>query len=175
MVVRNQAQSRLKERILMKINIKKLLIDKINKSEWWHVTPRDPQAYKKRGKFLASTYRMAEFYGRPNDIPDKVFIMNPIYGFSEKEILLQLFPRKHNNRLLEEYKKMRSTDLLASAKYVYKHVENWYQKRIRLDAAMFKRAKSLGYDAIVLIAAVGRKELERNRKPRSIELNLLNV
>lgn len=70
---------------------------------------------------------------------------------------------------------MRSTDLRASAKYVYKHVENWYQKRIRLDAAMFKRAKSLGYDAIVLIAAVGRKELARNRKPRAIELNLLNV
>lgn len=159
----------------MKINIKKLLIDKINKSEWWHVTPRDPQAYKKRGKFLASTYRMAEFYGRPNDIPDKVFIMNPIYGFSEKEILLQLFPGEHNNRFLEEYKKIKSSDLRASAKDVYMREEYWYQKRIKLDAAMFKRAKSLGYDAIVLIAAVGRKELARNRKPRAIELNLLNV
>ena len=159
----------------MRINIKEVLTDKINKSEWWHVTPRDPQAYKKRGKFLASTYQKAEFYGRPNDIPDKVFITNPIYGFSEKEILLQLFPGEHNNRFLEEYKKMKLADLRASSKDVYKHAEYWYQKRIRLDAAMFKRAKSLGYDAIVLIAAVGRKALERNRKPRSIELNLLNV
>jgi len=159
----------------MRINIKKLLTDKINKSEWWHVTPRDPEAYKKRGKFLASTYRHAEFYGRPNDIPDKVFIMNPIYGFSEKEILLQLFPGEHNNRFLKEYKKMKLHDLHLSPKDDYKHVDYWYQKRIRLDAAMFKKAKSLGYDAIVLIAAVGRKELERNRKPRSIELNLLNV
>ena len=78
----------------MKKSIKRVLIDKINKSEWWHVSPRDPNAYSKRGKFLASTYQQAEFYGRPNDIPEKVRISNPVYGFSEIEILKKLFQNK---------------------------------------------------------------------------------
>ena len=140
-------------------DIKKILVDKINNSDWWHVTPRDPNAYSKRGKFLASTYRQAEFYGRPNDIPEKVFITNPVYGFSEREILKQLFPKRNNGFLQDDDEKDKF----------------WYQKRIEQDAAMFKKAKSLGYDAIVLVAEIGRKELERNRKPRSIELNLVNV
>ncbi len=159
----------------MDINIKEVLINKINKSEWWHVTPADPDAYSKRGKFLASTCRQAEFYGRPNDIPDKVYITNPVYGFSEKEILLQLFPEERNNPLLKEYERMKLEDQAFSAKGAYKYAKNWYQERIKLDAAMFKKAKSLGYDAIVLMGRTGRKKLERNRKPNSIELNLLNV
>lgn len=158
----------------MSINIKEVLINKVNKSEWWHVTPADHDAYSKRGKFLASTYQQAEFYGRPNDIPDKVFITNPIYGFSEKGILLKLFTGE-NNRFLKEHKKMILEDQKPSAKDDYKHVGNWYERRIRLDVAMFKKAKSLGYDAIVLMGRTGRKKLERNRKPNSIELNLLNV
>ena len=159
----------------MKINIKEVLISKINKSEWWHVSPADPDAYSKRGKFLASTYQQAEFYGRPNDIPEKVCITNPVYGYSEEEIFLQLFPVEHNNRFLKELTNMESEAFHPSAKDDYKHEGNWYQKRIRLDAVMFKKAKSLGHDAIVLLTRTGRKELERNRKPRSIELNLLNV
>ncbi len=133
--------------------IKEILVDKINRSEWWHVPPQDPEAYNKRGKFLASTYHQAEFYGRPNDIPDKVFITNPVYGFSEKEILKQLFSENDSSYLLDK--------ILKSNKYRY-------QERIKLDAKMFKRAKSLGHDAIVLMARTGRKELERNRKPCSI-------
>ena len=81
-------------------------------------------------------------------------------GFSEKEILDQLFPGNDNGCLLDKFEEERN---------------NWYQERIELDAKMFKRAKSLGYDAIVLIERTGREKLERNRKPRSIELNLLNV
>jgi len=138
-------------------DIKKILIDKINQSEWWHVPPRDPDAYAKRGKFLASTYQQAEFYGRPNDIPEKVFISNPLFGFSEKEIIKRLFPDNH-------------------AVFHLKEVENeaeCYQKRIGLDAKMFRKATLLGYDAIVLMTLTGKKELERNRKPCSIELNLL--
>ena len=144
---------------MMKINVKEALMDKINKSEWWHVTPGDPDAYKKRGKFLASTYQQAEFYGRPNDVPEKVSITNPVYGFSEKEILTQLFPEVDNSSLLDNF---------ADEDYCY-------QQRIELDAAMFKKAKSLGYDAIVLMTQYGRKALERNRKPHSIELNVLDV
>jgi len=140
--------------------VKGILVGKINKSEWWHVPPQDPDAYNKRGKFLASTYQQAKFYGRPNDMPERVFIANPVYGFSEKEILDQLFPGDNNNLLLGK--------ILNSKR-------DWYQKRISLDERMFKEAKSLGYDAIVLLGSSGRKELEMNRKPRSIELNLLNT
>lgn len=140
--------------------IKEILVDKINRSEWWHVLPRDPEAYNKRGKFLASTYRQAEFYGRPCDIPERVFISKPVYGFSEKELLDQLFPGKNNSYFLDKFEE---------------HRANWYQERIELDAKMYRMAKYLGYDAIVLVGRTGREELERNRKPYSIELNLLNV
>lgn len=138
-------------------NIKEVIVDKINKSEWWHVAPSDPAAYKKRGKFLASTYQQAEFYGRPNDTPYRVSIKNPIYGFSEIEILKKLFPDNYKDMILSE-----DAD-----------VKNWYKERIFLDAAMSRKAKLLGYDAIVLFGATGKKYLKINRKPPAIELNLL--
>jgi hypothetical protein len=138
-------------------DIKRVLIDKINQSKWWHVPPRDPDAYNKRGKFLSSTYQQADFYGRPNNIPEKVFIANPIFGFSEKEIIVKLFPDEYTDFQLNELEN---------------EVEQ-YRKRIDLDAKMFRKAKFLGYDAIVLVTLSGRKDLKRNRKPRSIELNLL--
>lgn len=134
---------------------KLILIEKINKATWWHVVPQDVNAYKKRGKFLASTYTQAEFYGRPNDVPEKVSISNPIYGCSEIEILKNLFPKN--------YKRLFST--------VNKGVSG-YSSRINLDAKMFKKAKKIGYDAIVLLGSNGAEYLLRNRKPHSIELNL---
>ncbi len=139
-------------------NIKTILVEKINRSEWWHVTPSDPDAYKKRGKFLANTFLRADFYGRPNDIPDKVDIANPIYGFSEKAILKKLFPN--------QYKKIYSR--------FSKPKKDWYEYRIDVDAKMARRAKELGHDAIVLMGCNGRKYLEKNRKPPSIELDLLS-
>lgn len=140
----------------MKTKNKKILINKINHSLWWHVPPRDANAYEKRGKFLASTYKQAEFYGRPNDISEKVKISNPIYGTSEINILKILFPM--------DYKKIYAF-LLGDCK-------NWYKRRIRLDSKMYQKAKSMGYDAIVLLGSDGNKYLMKNRKPHSIELNL---
>ncbi len=49
---------------------------------------------------------------------------------------------------------------------------NWYEKRIALDHKMYSRAKKLGYDAIVLMTSQGKKDLQRHRKPRSMELNI---
>ncbi|MFA5858898.1 MAG: hypothetical protein WC955_07510 [Elusimicrobiota bacterium] len=135
---------------------KNILIKKINQSIWWHVTPRDPDAYKKRGKFLASTYQQAEFYGRPNDIPEKVNITNPVYGTSETNILKILFPMN--------YKKLCLSDLDDR--------KDWYKRRITLDAKMYKKAQKMGYDAIVLLGSSANKYLMKNRKPHSIELNL---
>lgn len=143
-------------------NIKDILIKKVNNSYWWHVAPADPDAYKKRGKFLASTYPQAEFYGRPNFNPEKVNIKTPIYGFSEKEILNKLFGNF-----------LRIKDLVKS---VFSDDDpDWYKNRIKLDGIMYKQAKKLGYDAIVLLTSRGKDQLERNRKPSSIELNLLNI
>jgi hypothetical protein len=137
--------------------LKEFLIQIINAGEWWHVTPRDSNAYKKRGKFLASTYLQAEFYGRPKLEPERVEIKNPIFGFSENEILKQLF---------------KSTGL-----NLFEDIENskkdFYRKRIVLDAKMYKKAKLLGYDSIVLMTAQGKTALQKRRKPNSIELNLM--
>jgi len=134
------------------------LIQKINQSFWWHVPPRDPSAYKKRGKFLASTYLQAEFYGKPNDEPERVKISNPVFGFSEKEILSKLFGVEKAKKFLDS---------------VLGEDKNWYQKRIDLDQKIHERAEKLGHDAIVLLTKNGKKELKKQRKPSSIELNLV--
>lgn len=137
---------------------KEILIDKINKSSWWHVAPRDSHAYKKRGKFLASTYLQAAFYGRPNETPEKVQIKNPIFGFSEIAILKRLFGKLKGKLYL---KSVLNVDT--------------YEARIGLDAKMYRKAKQLGYDAIVLMAKNAEKALVKGKKPNSIELNLLNI
>jgi len=142
--------------------LKDFLIRKINAGEWWHVTPRDSDAYKKRGKFLASTYLQAEFYGRPNDVPERVTINNPVFGFSEEEIWKQIISHYRDNKLMMDI--LNGTD-----------DENLYDRRVTVDAMMFSAAKKLGYDSIILICRSGYKALLKNRKPHSIELNLLNV
>jgi hypothetical protein len=50
------------------------------RKNWWHVLPQDPDVYKKRGKFFASSFDEAEFYGRPFDQPEKVAISKPLVG-----------------------------------------------------------------------------------------------
>jgi hypothetical protein len=52
----------------------------VNRKKWWHVPPADPAAYSMRGKFLASNFAEAEFWGRPLDEPEKVAIAKPLVG-----------------------------------------------------------------------------------------------
>src|SRR5713226_2338625 len=59
------------------------LIAHVNGKDWWHVPPRDPSSYGKRGKFLASSFREAEFWGRPLDEPQRVTIAKPLIGDEE--------------------------------------------------------------------------------------------
>ena len=139
---------------------KELLINKINQSEWWHVPPQDNNSYFKRGKFLASTFAQAEFYGRPNDTPERVHISNPLIGFNEQEILQVLFPSNWED-LWEKINDDNST--------------NWYQERIALDRKMYVAGKKLGYDSIVLLTQNAKKALQSGKKPSSIELNILEV
>lgn len=143
--------------------IKDILIQILNRSNWWHVPPRDPKAYQKRGKFLASTYSQAAFYGRPNDNSERVTVKNPVFGFSEADILEQLFEKQDLDALLALCVELTNADN-----------PDVYQKRIELDARMYARAKQLKFDAIVLMSGSGKTALSKSRKPSSIELNLID-
>jgi len=127
------------------------LVDYINRKYWWHVTPVDPLAYQKRGKFFSSTYARAEFYGRPNDDPEKVSIKKPLVGDANTVEI----------RLLG---KVEGFDGMG------------VKRRLALDARMKKIALRKGYDSIVVLAQTGLKRLRTGGKiPRSIELNVVDL
>ena len=125
------------------------LISLVNRKQWWHVPPRDPEAYQKRGKFLASSYREAEFWGRPLVDPIRVSISNPLIG-DESLIESKLFGRR------------------------VCHQDFGIGQRWKLDARMKRAALRLGYDSILLMAPQGFTKFRANGKaPRSMELNVL--
>jgi len=136
-----------KKEILQKV------ISHINKKDWWHVPPLDPLAYSKRGKFLSSSFRDAEFWGRPLDEPEHVSISNPLLG-DEAAIETALFgkPIKHpepGNPGSMEF-------------------------QLELDARMKRVALSKGYDSIVLMTPKAFSAYKgQGKMPRSIELNVL--
>jgi hypothetical protein len=126
------------------------LVAHVNRKSWWHVPPRDPNAYSKRGKFLASSFKEAEFWGRPLDEPQSVAITKPLIG-DEETIEKQLFGRRV------------SSDDIA------------IEERWKLDAKIKRAALRKGYDSIVLLAPRAFTEFQSTGKlPRSIELNVLN-
>ncbi len=126
------------------------LIAHVNRKEWWHVAPRDPTAYNKRGKFLASSFAEAEFWGRPLDEPQRVNIARPLIG-DESTIEKELFGRTVSDESIP------------------------MEKRWSLDARMKRAALAMGYDSIVLIGAKDFSVFRtRGRLPRRIELNVLN-
>jgi|HubBroStandDraft_6_1064221.scaffolds.fasta_scaffold12729_3 hypothetical protein len=127
------------------------LITRINRKDWWHVTPVDPDAYKKRGKFLASTYARAEFWGRPNDQPEKVCIASPLVGDEE------LIERKLFGKTVS-------------------HPEISVEKRFVLDARMRRAALKKGFDSIVLMGKTSyERYLKEGKIPLSIELNVVDL
>ncbi|MFY9855350.1 MAG: hypothetical protein WAK26_15880 [Terracidiphilus sp.] len=130
------------------------LLARINRKDWWHVPPANPKAYQERGKFLASTFREAEFWGRPLDVPVCVRVNNPIIG-DESAI---------------------ETELLG-APSVCPEVDSaeTLEWRWRLDARLKKAALAKGYDSIVLMSRSGYGRFAAEGKiPLSIELNLLS-
>ena len=127
------------------------LVKRINTKYWWHVTPADPLAYQKRGKFFASTYSEAEFYGRPNNEPEKVCIRAPLVGDSNTV----------EKRLLG---KVEGFDGMSIS------------RRLALDAKMRKIALRKGYDCIVILSHGGYRRFRGEGKmPRSIELNVIDL
>jgi hypothetical protein len=135
--------------------------DQLNKRKWWHSPPADKKAYKKRGIFLASSYKECEFYGRPLDEPIKVNVSNPLVD-TEENIIRLLFG---NN----------SPQMVAYMALINGNAKEPLKVRFKLDKDLFKAAKNKNYDAI---AVVSEKRLEntKNRKlSKSIELNILDI
>jgi len=126
----------------------------VNRKKWWHVPPADPWAYSKRGKFLASSFREAEFYGRPLDEPQKVSIKRPLIG-DERAIArtLGVPPQDEWRGGCETLEEIGAHDRLWS------------------DAAV-----TAGFDCIVLMAPKGfARFMSTERIPRSLELNIFEV
>jgi len=124
------------------------LVKHINKKEWWR-TEENQAGKKERGQFLASSYKEAEFYGRPIDAPFKVNIQNPLIG-DEKSI--------HETLEVEKPEEDISVP-----------------KRFALDKKLAKAAVEKGYDSIALMTSKDYQAYRSEGKiPRSIELNDLS-
>jgi len=129
------------------------MISHINRKAWWHVPPVDPEAYRKRGKFFASTFAEAEFYGRPLDEPERPQVIKPLVG-SERAVCRVLFGE------VIHFPSDRDKDIL--------------KKRFALDARIKKTALVQGYDSIVIMHPACYTEFKRTGKiPRMLELNVL--
>jgi hypothetical protein len=122
----------------------------VNRKKWWHVPPADPAAYSVRGKFLASNFAEAEFWGRPLDEPEKVAIAKPLVG-DERAISKALgVPPQHDDMTLEQ---------------IAAH-----------DAVWRNAALKKGFDSILLMAPKCFAQFKATGKlPRSLELNILRV
>lgn len=126
------------------------IVAHVNRKNWWHVPPQDPQAYAKRGKFFASSFAEAEFWGRPLDDPSRVLIARPLVG-DEDTIETTLFGHPI------------STEEIAIT-------ERW-----KLDAKIKKMALAQGYDSVLLMTPKAFAEFRATGKlPRSLELNIFD-
>jgi len=127
------------------------LVAHINRKRWWHVPPTDRTAYRKRGEFFASSFKEAEFWGRPLNDPVEVHIVRPLVG-DEKTIERKLFGRRLS------------------------HEDMTVQERWALDAKMKRAAIAMGYDSVVLMTAKGIAAFRSSGKiPRSMELNVVKI
>lgn len=135
-------------------NMREKLIAHLNRKGWWHCPPEDSDAYRKRGRFYASSFHEAEFWGRPLDDPQHVNVLNPLIG-DEDSIEIELFGK-----------------LMPEPKPGSPGAMEW---RWKLDAKMKKASLSKGYDSIVVMTPKAFAAYrQQDKMPRSIELNVLN-
>ena len=116
----------------------------VNRKNWWHVVPRDTAAYRKRGKFLASSFREAEFWGRPLDEPQRVSIVRPLVG-DERTIEKTLFRQRLSGEDIS------------------------IEERWRLDAKIKRAALAHGYDSVLLMTSEAFTELKTKGRQASIQ------
>lgn len=122
------------------------LADSINKRKWWHSQPADNDAYKKRGLFLASSYKECEFYGRPIDEPIKVNVSHPLVN-TEKNIIRFLFGDN-------------SSQISAYIALINGTAKEPLKLRFKLDRDLLKAAKNKKHDAIAVVTVKGLKKLK---------------
>ena len=135
--------------------------DQINRRRWWHSPPSDKKAYKKRGMFLASSFKECEFYGRPLDEPIRVNVSNPLVD-TEQNIIKSLFGYS-------------SSQMMAYTALIKNAEKDPLRVRFKLDADLFKTAKSKNYDAIAVVTEKGFEKTKNHKLPRSVELNLIDI
>ncbi len=125
------------------------LVSYINSHGWWRTALPDEKAVKARGVFYASSFREAEFYGRPLDTPFRVHVTNPLFG-DEPTIMQALgLSLPPDNIPVKE--------------------------RFSLDAKMKGLAAAKGYDSIALATPNAyKKYAEASRVPNSIELQVFS-
>jgi len=134
-------------------------VERINRKRWWHKPPLEENAYKKRGMFLASTFKNCEFYGRPLDVPIRVNIKNPLIG-TDMDLIKPLFG--------DDSPQMQAVRYLTNTTS-----KDWVKVRFKLDADIARAAKIKGYDAVVYVLENGMERIRQNMLPRDIELNVL--
>jgi hypothetical protein len=124
------------------------VIKHVNRKRWWHVPPADPNAYGERGKFFASSFADAEFWGRPMDEPQKVSIASPLVG--DEAVICR-----------------------ALGVPAYQHDMTLEQIAAR-DATWRSAALSKGFDSILLMAPGWFAQfIITGKLPRHLELNIL--
>lgn len=137
------------------------LADQINKRKWWHSPPADKAAYKKRGMFLASSYKECEFYGCPLDEPIKVNVSHPLVD-TEKNIIRFLFGDN-------------SSQMSAYIALINGTAKEPLKLRFKLDRDLFKAAKNKNHDAIAVVTEKGLEKVKNQKLPSSVELNVLDI
>ena len=110
------------------MNNEKLVLH-INAHKWWRTTLPDAKMVNSRGLFYASSYKDAEFYGRPIDIPFTINVKRILFG-DEVHIMQTLGLPLHNQDIR-------------------------IKKRFALDAKMKRLAIVKGYDSIALFTTKG--------------------
>lgn len=122
----------------------------VNRKRWWHVPPTDRSAYSKRGKFFASTYAEAEYWGRPLDEPQRVSIASPLIGDESTVAKVLGIPSQHEHMSLRQ---------------IAAHDAQWR------NAALKK-----GFDAVLLMSPTCFTRFKVDGTlPRSMELNIFRV
>lgn len=137
------------------------LADQLNKRKWWHSPPADKAAYKKRGMFLAPSYKECEFYGRPLDEPIRVNVSNPLVD-TEKNIIKFLFGDN-------------SSQMSAYIALIKGTAKEPLKVRFKLDRDLFKAAKNKNHDAIAVVTEKELEKIKNHKLPRNVELNVLDT
>ena len=128
------------------MNNEKLVLH-INAHKGWRTALPDAKMINRRGLFYASSYKEAEFYGRPIDIPFTINIKRPLFG-DEIHVMQTLgLPLPNQDISIKE--------------------------RFAMDAKMKRLAIAKGYDSVALFTTKAYQTyMKTGTIPRSIELQV---